>query len=79
MMANVTVSVPDDFKEKMDEHSWVNWSEVARQGFRKKLEELEKMDEILEKSELTEEDVEKHAEVLKEKVWNRIKEKISKD
>lgn len=70
-MANVTVTVPDEFKERMEEHPEINWSQVARQAFREKiadLETLEKLkdfeviDEIASRSELTEEDVEEIAE-----------------
>lgn len=37
-MANVTVSVPDDMKERMDQLS-TNWSEVARRCFEKELQD----------------------------------------
>ena len=32
-MANVTVSVPDELKKKMECTGGVNWSEIARQAF----------------------------------------------
>lgn len=32
-MTNITVSVPEDLKSKMDQMADVNWSEVARNGF----------------------------------------------
>ena len=32
-MANVTVSVPEELKKKMEHVSGVNWSEVAREAF----------------------------------------------
>lgn len=32
-MANVTVSVPEELKKKMEHIGSVNWSEVARQAF----------------------------------------------
>ena len=56
-MTNVTVSVDTDLKQRMDEHPEINWSEVARQAFQQKVEDLEIMDRIASKSELTEEDV----------------------
>ena len=66
-MANVTVTVPDEFKEDMEEHPEINWSQVARQAFERKIRDLqaverlrdfEVMDEIARESDLTEEDVE---------------------
>lgn len=32
-MANITVSVPEELKAKMDQMTDVNWSEIARNGF----------------------------------------------
>lgn len=64
-MSNVTVTVPDEFKEKMEEHPEINWSQVAREAFEQKIVELEAVErlkdfeiieEIASKSELTEED-----------------------
>lgn len=72
-MANVTVTVSDVFKEQMDERPEINWSQVAREAFEQKLTELEALekfkdfeviDEIAEKSELTEEDVDEIAEKI---------------
>jgi len=31
-MPTVTFAVPEGVKEKMGDHSWVNWSEVVRAG-----------------------------------------------
>ena len=65
-MANVTVTVSDEFKEKMEEHPEINWSHVARAAFEEKVTDLETLqklkeseiiDDIASKSELTEEDV----------------------
>lgn len=36
-MASVTMSVTDDFKERLKHFSWVNWSEIAREELTKKL------------------------------------------
>lgn len=57
-MPNVTVSVDDSLKERMDDHPEINWSEVARQAIREKIRDLEVMEALVEGSELTEEDVE---------------------
>lgn len=38
-MATVSVRVPDELKERMEEHETVNWSAVIRQHIREELEE----------------------------------------
>jgi hypothetical protein len=75
-MANITVSVSDDLKDAMDEHAWVNWSAVARESFQRRLSMLEKLDALLADSDLSETDVEKHSDELKERVWSKVKEAV---
>ena len=60
-MPNITVSIDESLKERMDDHPEINWSEVARQAFREKIRNPEVMEEIVEDSELTDEDVEELA------------------
>ncbi|QBI90051.1 uncharacterized protein ChaoS9_230 [Halobacterium phage ChaoS9] len=60
-MPNVTVSVDDSLKDQMDDHPEINWSEVARQAIREKIRDLEVMEQLVEGSELTEEDVDELA------------------
>jgi len=44
-LANLTVSVPEEMKARMDNHPEINWSEVARQCFASKLQEYERGEE----------------------------------
>lgn len=60
-MPNVTVSVDDSLKEQMDDHPEINWSEVARQAIREKIHDLEVMEELVEGSNLAQEDVDELA------------------
>jgi len=60
-MPNVTVSVDDALKDQMDDHPEINWSEVARQAIREKIRDLRVMEELVEGSKLTEEDVDELA------------------
>ncbi|PSP67401.1 hypothetical protein BRC85_06400 [Halobacteriales archaeon QS_1_69_70] len=60
-MPNVTVSVDDSLKDRMDDHPEINWSEVARQAIREKLRDLRVMEELVEGSDLTEEDIDELA------------------
>ena len=46
-MPKMTVSVPDELLEKLRKtHPEINWAEVVRRGIIKKVEELEKMEEL---------------------------------
>ena len=57
-MVNITLSVPEDMKQEMDEFKEMNWSEVARASIRKRLILLREFKEFTKNSELSEEDVE---------------------
>lgn len=53
-VVSITLSVPEELKREMEQHPELNWSEIARQSIREKLEILDKMDAMLAKSRLTE-------------------------
>ena len=55
-MATLTVTVPEDFKDDMEEHKLIDWSEVARGAIREKINQLRILDAIASKSKLTERD-----------------------
>ena len=55
-MVSITLAVPEEMKSQMDKHPEMNWSEIARQSFREKLMILNRMDELLSKSKMTEKD-----------------------
>lgn len=55
-MANVSVSVDDRMRRKMGHFGFVNWSEVARQAFAKKISELEFLEKFTSDSKMTEAD-----------------------
>ena len=48
-MKRFTVSIPKELKEKLDKNPNVNWPEVAKQGILKKLKQLEKFEELVNK------------------------------
>src|SRR3989344_5732560 len=64
-MTNLTLAVPDGIKKKMDSFPEMNWSEVARQAFLQKIEDMEFLRKFKEKSRLTES--EKHKEEILKK------------
>lgn len=55
-MVSMTLAVPENLKKEMEKHPEMNWSEIARQAIQNKLLLLQKMDALLAKSKLTEED-----------------------
>jgi len=55
-MTTMTLAVADEMKQKMNSFPEINWSEVARQAFSQKLEDLEFLRKFKAKSKLTEAD-----------------------
>lgn len=73
-MASVTLTISDDVKAELKKFSWINWSEVARESYLKKLkrdEAFKRFDEILENSEMTDELASKLGDELKKRVAKR--------
>jgi len=76
-MVSITLSVPEEVKQKMEKFAWLNWSALAREAFLKKmkqLEILEKFEKDFENSELTDEDCIKLGRELREDISKRRKE-----
>lgn len=63
-MSNVSVSIPDNLKQKMVDLEEVNWSAVAREAFEEKVRQIEFLKKIAGKSKLTEKD----AKVISDKI-----------
>ena len=55
-MPTITLAVSDELKKEMDRSREINWSEVARQAIRQKLDELKMFNELVKNSRLTEKD-----------------------
>lgn len=72
-MAFGMLSVPltQEVKTEMDKHSDIKWVEVARKAIIEKLQLLEKMDELLAKSEFTQEDALRHGRIVNKRVLAR--------
>ena len=71
-MVNMTLSIPEALYKEMQLHPELKWSEVARQAFEMKVRELHWMDKLVEKSELTEEDVNRIGHKIKSGIRKRI-------
>ncbi len=75
-MANVSLTVPDELKAKMDKFPWINWSEVSREEAieREKInEDFEEFNRIVSKSKLTEEDAMKLAREVNAGMYKKLK------
>lgn len=73
-MASVMATLDESLKKDIEHFSWVNWSEVAREAFLKKIkrdEAFKRFDEILENSEMTDELASKLGDELKKRVAKR--------
>jgi len=55
-MVNVTLSIPNELKQKMDSLAEINWSAVAREAFGQKIKDMEFLRQFKAKSTLTEEE-----------------------
>jgi len=55
-MVNVTLSIPQDLKSRMDDFAEINWSAVAREAFDEKIKDLDFIKKFKAKSTFTEED-----------------------
>ncbi len=71
-MVNMTLSVPEEIHREMLVHTEIKWSDVARQAFERKIRELHWMDKMVEKSRITEEDVERVGHKVKRAVFQRL-------
>ncbi|MBU0694681.1 MAG: hypothetical protein KKC11_08475 [Candidatus Omnitrophica bacterium] len=72
-MASLTLAVPTELKQKMDSFKYINWSEVARTAIINKLQILQKMDKLLSKSTLTQEDTIKYGREINKRIRKRHK------
>ena len=77
-MPTITLSVPEDLKQEMDEFKEMNWSEVARAAIRQKLTELALFKAMVGKSKLSEKEAEEFSLKLGRKVKKSMHEKFKK-
>lgn len=73
-MANITLSLPEELYQKLKNHPEIRWSEVARKAIQQYLDELELLDKLTAKSQLTEDDVRN----LSDLIDTQVIEKLSK-
>lgn len=74
----MTLSVPEELHKEMQFHSEIKWSDVARQAFEMKVKELHWMDKLVEKSKLTEEDVDIIGHKIKRAMFRRLEKEAAR-
>lgn len=72
-MVSLTLSIPTDLKHKMESFKYINWSAVARSAIINKMQLLEKMNKLLSKSTLTEEDTLRIGRQINKRIWKKHK------
>ncbi|MCD6480827.1 MAG: hypothetical protein J7L31_00940 [Thermoplasmata archaeon] len=71
-MTNITLSIPDGLKKKMEKYPEIKWSQIARKAIEEKIKDLELLDKLTKDSKLTEKDVEEIDKLIKEKMAKRV-------
>ena len=77
-MPNMTLAIPKDLKKQMDSHPEFNWSEIARQAFRRSISEIDTLRHLLRNSELTEEDALELVRKVSKGMAKRYREKFGR-
>ena len=72
-MTTMTLAVPSELKDKMEKFPEMNWSEVARQAFMQRIEDLEFLRKFKSDSKLTEEDALRLGKEVNKALSNRIR------
>ena len=74
-MPTITLAVPEELKHEMDKSKFINWSEIAREAIREKVNQLKILDSIAKKSKLTEKDAIDIGRKIKQSAFKKYKEK----
>mgnify|MGYP001599866265 FL=1 len=72
-MTTLTLAVPNEMKKKMDEFPEMNWSEIARQAFMQKIEDMEFLRKFKEKSKLSETDALRLGKEVSKEVSSKLR------
>ena len=72
-MTTLSVSIPEELKEKMSHLEEINWSAVARRAFEEKVKEVEFVKSLASKSKLTEKDAEAISRKINESMSKKFK------
>ena len=51
-MPRITLSIPDKLKKRLDKHPEVNWAEIFSSAIRKRVEQLKRFEELVQRGEI---------------------------
>lgn len=71
-MSNLTIAISDELKKELSEFKIINWSEVAREAFEKKIVQLRVLESFSKDSELTREDAIRLGKKVNEELSKRF-------
>jgi len=71
-MTNLTLAVPTKLHDKMKKHSEIRWSEIVRMAIQKKIEDIELMDRLTNKSKLSAKDAMKISKEIDKEVAKKL-------
>lgn len=71
-MTNITLAISAELHARMKEHSEIRWSAVVRKAINQKIEDLEIMEKIAQKSKLTEKDAKELADKIDSSLAKRL-------
>jgi hypothetical protein len=74
-MTTMTLAVENEIKQKMSSFPEINWSEVARQAFKQKINDLELFRKFKSNSTFTEEDALRLGNEVNKTISKRLKQK----
>ena len=72
-VVNITLSIPNELKQKMDTFVEINWSAVAREAFHEKIKDMEFLKKFKAKSTLTEADALRLGKEVGKSLSNRLR------
>ena len=72
VMANMTLSIPDELLKRMKQFREIKWSEIARQALEKGVKDFEEIEIIASKSKLTQKDADEISEKIKISLSRRL-------
>lgn len=73
-MVNMTLSIPEELHKKMKRFSELKWSEVARKAIEQRINDLETIERIVQKSRLSKKDADEISKKIKRSASIRFNE-----
>lgn len=75
-MANMTIRVSDELKEKMDAFDYINWSALFRKFVEERISDFEAAERIAKMSKLTQKDADEISQLIDDGVRERTKKML---